>query len=1109
MMDVSEWLTSNGFENLVELFSENDIDGEVLPDLSDADLQSLGLTLGVRKKLLKAISAEGAGSAVAPASVAAPADRPAERSPDAERRQLTIMFVDLVGSTELSGKLDPEELRTLIADYQNAVAGVVTRFEGHVAKYMGDGVLCYFGWPRAHEDDAERAVHAGLAVNSEVSRLRAPDGAIMSARTGIATGLVIVGDLIGEGAAQEEAVVGETPNLAARLQGLAGPGEVFLSSSTRRLLGDLFEIRDAGLHELKGIAGQTQALKVIGERQIESRFEARSGATLSELVGREHELGLMLERWKQASAGEGQLVLLTGEAGIGKSRITRGLVDSISSQDHIRINYQCSPYHADSSLYPAIQQLTFASGIRPDDSNEIKLDKLEAQLAGADTALLAALMGLDGKSRYGEIKLTPQQQRTRTLDALINELVAQSRRNPVLCIIEDAHWIDATMLELLDLCLDRIADARILLLITARPTFEHGFGGHPAVTRLSLNRLGRQQVAEIAMKVTAGRNLPDELLDEIARKTDGIPLFVEELTRTVIESGELRETPTSYQLTGPLSRLAIPTTLHDSLMARLDRLQPIKEVAQAASCIGREFSYSTISRISMLGDDELVRALDQLTQAEIIFRRGIVPDATFVFKHALVRDAAYESLLKARRQALHRKIVDALADENVTAPELLAYHCMQADLRERAVELWAEAGARAAALPAYQEAVNHLRSALQSIAGLADRESWRERELEILVQLAQIYIARFGYGSLEATEAFERAASLIDTTENMELRMATYYGMWIGPYIRGQHQICLPLAERFAAEFDQRDLPVPRLIAHRMNAATLIAMGQPAAALRHIDVSLQLYEDNNTPDFASRFAQEPGLQVKCYQLLGLWMAGRESQALHVARDALEISRGLGHANTFCYVGLHTQTLGLLCRDYTWTRDLAKQGLSVSREHEMRFWTTIFEIAAAIAGVDRPAEDRLAALDEALASYIADGNRLWVNMYQSERAQIELAMERPDDALQTIRQARENADAASERWVKAEILRVEGLAHLARSNREKAEETFVSAVSIASQQGAGLLQLRAATELARMRIADGKPGAAAEILRPLIDGLAGEAESRDVTEAVEVLRQAGI
>ncbi len=762
MTDIRTWLRGHDFERFADLFEENEIDFDALSELSDDHLKELGIPLGPRVKLLKAINALDASSAaVSPVEKdPSPSVSPAP-SHEAERRQLTVMFVDLVGSTALSGRLDPEELRVVITSYQNTVAGVVTRFEGHVAKYMGDGVLCYFGWPRAHEDDAERAVRAGLAVMQSMAGMKGPDGEALAARAGIATGLVVVGDLIGEGAAQEEAVVGETPNLAARVQELAEPGQLVVAEATRHLLGNVFELADLGGHELKGISGETSAYAVTAERSVESRFEARSSGSISPMVGRDQELALMLERWKQAKQSEGQLVLLSGEAGIGKSRISRAMMDRVADEPHFRLSYQCSPYHTDSALFPVIQQLIFAAGIKATDRNDEKLDKLEAVLVGGDVALFAALLGLEADQRYGPLDMTPQQQRARTLQALVGQLISLSHQKPVLFVLEDAHWIDATTLELVDLCLDQVAGARVLMLLTARPTFEHGFGGHPTVTRLALNRLGREQVTAIVGKLAGGKVLPGEVLDEIADKTDGVPLFVEELTKAVLESGELKETDVAFELTGPLSRLAIPATLHDSLMARLDRLHSVKELAQTAACIGREFDYPLIESISPLDGTALEVSLNQLVAAELIFRRGVAPEATYIFKHALVRDAAYESLLRSRRKAIHEKLLVVLEAQDDVAPELLAHHATEAGLMEKAIRYWRQAGNVALARPAYDEAITHFTTAIGLVTEIQNLPTWQEWELELQVQLAQVLLAKHGYGSARAGQAFERAAKLL------------------------------------------------------------------------------------------------------------------------------------------------------------------------------------------------------------------------------------------------------------------------------------------------------------------------------------------------------------
>jgi class 3 adenylate cyclase len=634
-VDIASWLGRLGLERYEEAFRDNAIDAEVLPELTDADLEKLGVVLGHRKRLLRAIAALRAG-ATAPASLpGAPVEAAprARRAAEAERRQLTVLFCDLVGSTELSARLDPEAMREVLRTYQNAVAAEATRFEGHIAKYMGDGVLAYFGYPVAHEDDAERAVRAGLAITGTVGDLSA-DGRKLSTRIGIATGRVVVGDLIGEGAAQEEAVVGETPNLAARLQALAAPGHVVISQATRRLVGALFELSDLGPQRLKGFAEPLAAFRVEGEGRAEGRFEALRGQRLTPLVGREQELAILLERWTWAKDGDGQVVLLAGEPGIGKSRLLRALRQELSDQPHLALSHFCSPYGINSALHPIIAQLERAAGFAAGDEPEDKLAKLEVLLGqGSDQRdealpLIGQLLGLPTRERYSPLNLSPQRQKQRTLEILLEQLSGLARARPVLELYEDLHWVDPSTLELLDLLVERVRSLPVLAVLTYRPEFSPPWSGHAHVTSLALNRLGRRQGAAMVERVAGGKALPAEVLEQIVARTDGVPLFVEELTKTVLESGLLTDAGDHYELAGPLPPLAIPATLHDSLLARLDRLAPVKEVAQIDAVIGREFAYALLAAVADRPEAELQAALDQLVSSDLVFRRGSPPDAS-------------------------------------------------------------------------------------------------------------------------------------------------------------------------------------------------------------------------------------------------------------------------------------------------------------------------------------------------------------------------------------------------------------------------------------------------------------------------------------------------
>ena len=732
-MDIATWLQDLGLERYVPAFHDNEIDWEVLPKLTSEDLREIGVAaIGHRRKLLDAISALGAAAPVATV-MAAPSNAPAPA--DAERRQLTVMFCDLVGSTALSTRHDPEDLRELIGDYHSAVSETVGRFDGFVAKYMGDGVLIYFGYPQAHEDDAERAVRAGLAVIEAVGKLPARED--LNVRLGIATGLAVVGDLIGEGAAQERGVVGETPNLAARLQSLAAPNTLVIAEATRRQIGGLFDLADLGPQALAGFAEPQPAWRVIGESGMLSRFEAlRSGET--PLVGRDEEVELLLRRWQQAKSGEGRVVLISGEAGIGKSRLTAALSERIGTEPHTRLRYFCSPHHQDSALYPFIAQLERAAGFARDDAVEGKLGKLRALLAPGmqdddDITLLSELLSLP--SSAADLNLSPQRKREKLFEALLGQLEAEARRRPVLMVFEDAHWIDPTSRELLDLTVDRVRRLPVLLAITFRPEFQPPWGGRSHVTSSALNRLAERDGEALVQTLVGNAALTADIVAEIVERTDGVPLFVEELTKAVLESAAQEDRVAAVLATTPVAAQAVPATLHASLMARLDRLGPAaKEIAQIGAVLGREFAYELIEPVAQRPERELQAALNQLNEAGLLFCRGTPPHASYLFKHALVQDAAYSTLLRGRRQELHARVAAALEqhfpDRVERQPELLAHHLMAAGNTERAVDQWLKAGQHAAAQFAYFEAIAHFErglSLLRFAAGEPDPERPRNR----------------------------------------------------------------------------------------------------------------------------------------------------------------------------------------------------------------------------------------------------------------------------------------------------------------------------------------------------------------------------------------------
>ncbi|MEH2543250.1 MULTISPECIES: adenylate/guanylate cyclase domain-containing protein [unclassified Bradyrhizobium] len=720
---VAEWLTTVGMPEYAVRFAENDIDLSVLVHLTDQDLKELGVSLGHRRKLLAGIAElPGAIRAGSPCAPFGPM-----RHDDAERRQISIMFCDLVGSTTLSTRLDLEDLRAVIGTYHRCCAELIGRHGGFIAKYLGDGVLAYFGYPHASEHDAERAVRAGLSLIEAVPNLQTAAGVPLSVRIGIATGLVVVGDLIGTGAALEQAVVGETPNLAARLQALAEPGTVVIASTTRDLIGGLFEYRDLGAVPLKGFDQNVQAWQVVAGEAADSRFEALR-AVGTPLIGREDEIELLARRWEQAKAVEGRAVLLSGDPGVGKSRITQALLERLAHEPNARLRYFCSPHHQDSALYPIITQLKRAAGIRRNDTDEQRLAKLEAVLAratldlGESVPLFAELLSVPIGDRYPPLELTPLSRKEKTLHAQLALTAGLAAQQPVLMVFEDVHWSDPTTRDLLEILVDRISGLRVLLIATFRPEFALPWGNRRHVDLLSLGRLPPEQCAKMIGHLTGGKALPKEIADQILDRTDGVPLFVEELTKTVLESGLVREAGKAYLATGLVGSTAIPTTLHASLLARLDRLAPTRDLAQIGAALGRNFSYDLISAVAQLAKRQLDESLMQLERAELIFRRGTPPEAEYTFKHALVQDAAYSTMLREKRQQLHERIAAVLEldfpEIRRTQPETLARHCAEAGLTEKAVELYISASQCATAASNNIEAAAHLKRALALVKTL-------------------------------------------------------------------------------------------------------------------------------------------------------------------------------------------------------------------------------------------------------------------------------------------------------------------------------------------------------------------------------------------------------
>jgi class 3 adenylate cyclase/predicted ATPase len=1112
-MDVAAWLQGLGLERYVPAFRDNEIDWDALPKLSADDLKDLGVVLGGhRRRLLDAIAALGAAAPAASAT-AAPRDAPAPAA--AERRQLTVMFCDLVGSTALSSQLDPEDLREVIAAYHRAVAGIVTGFDGFVSRYMGDGVLIYFGYPQAHEDDAERAVRAGLSAIDAVGRLDVKS-VKLQARVGIATGLVVVGDLIGAGSAQEQSVVGETPNLAARLQSLAEPDAVVIAAGTRRLVGDLFEYRDLGAVEVKGIVAPVPAWSVLRPSGVESRFEALRGSALSPLVGRNEEIDLLLRRWQRAKAGDGQVVLISGEAGLGKSRITAALEERLRSEPHLRLRYFCSPYHQDSALFPFTDQLDRAAGFAREDPPAARLEKLEAVLALAapsdeDVALLADLLCLPCSERCPMPNLSPQRKKERTLEALIRQLEGLARQQPVIMVFEDAHWIDPTSRELLDLTVERMRSLPVLLIVTFRPEFQPPWIGQPQVSMLTLNRLDRRDRTALVAHIAGGKALPGDVIDQIVDRSDGVPLFVEELTKSVLESGLLREERDRYALDRSLPPLAIPTTLHASLLARLDRLASVRLVAQIGAAIGREFGYELLRAVSRLSGHELQAALARLVASELVFQRGTPPDAVYAFKHALVQDAAHGSLLRSARQQLHAQIAEALETHSPemmdSQPELFAQHYAEAGLVEKSVAFWGKAGRRSAARSAMAEAAAQFQKGLDQLALLPETVERQRQALEFWSVLGAVLRAVKGQGAPETGHAFARARELWGQLGFPPEYLHVPYGQSRYHVYRGESDLAMRLDEDLLRVSSQRNDSGGLLLGHLSSGLTLMFAGRFASSSSHFEEAIALYDPISHGSLVHLARVHPDVNSQAFLGIVLFCLGFPDQASARSNAAIAEARRLAHPPTFAMSLDNGARLLTLIGEKTALDERADQLVAVTTEQGLPHWGaqgTIYRGWVKVMNGD--VADGISLLRSGSIAYRATGAEAGMPHFSALLAracdiagQFEEAVTLLDDALQIV-------DRTGERWFAAELNRHKGQLLLRQGHSEAADELYRKALSIAKEQGAKLWELRAAVSLAQLRRDQGCRAEARDLLAPVYEWFTEGFDTQDLKEAKALLQE---
>jgi class 3 adenylate cyclase/predicted ATPase len=1109
--ELERWLVPLGLVQLAPALRANDVDLKILPELSEADLEKLGLSLGQRKKLLKAAAclpqpSTLAGSSATPASTLSAVS-------SAERRQLTVMLCDLVGSTALSADLDPEDLREVISAYHRCVAETVARFDGFVAKYMGDGVLLYFGYPQAHEDDAERAVRAGLALIDAVDQLQTSER--LRVRIGIGTGLVVVGDLIGSGEAQERAVVGETPNLAARLQAIGEPNTIVVGPMTRHLLGGLFEYRDLGTVAMKGFPQPVQAYQVLRSSAVESRFEAFHSAGLTPLVGREEELELLLRRWQRATSGEGQVVLLSAEPGVGKSRLVAALQDKLQAEPYSRLRCFCSAHHQGSALYPVIRQLERAAGFTQDDPPAVKLDKLEALLAGAATAaeampLLAELLSLPS-DRYGRVSLSPPAKKERTLQALVRQVEDLSRRNPVLWVFEDVHWIDPTSLELLQVTVDRVQQLPVLLLLTFRPEFSPPWVGQPHVTMLALGRLNRRDTAALVQRVVGDKVLPSAVVHEIIDRTDGVPLFVEELTKAVLEAGAGEgDAKAVLSRTSP-GALAVPATLHASLLARLDRLSPeAKEIAQSGAAIGREFTDDLIRTVSPLPEAPLQSALEQLAASQLIFRRG---SSAYSFKHALVQDTAYGTLLRGKRQALHARIARALEgkfpDIAATQPEVLAHHFTEAGLTENAVTYWRKAGQRAAERSAHAEAIAHLRKGLILVDRVAEPAERAHRELDLQLVLAPVLISTKSWSAPEVEQAYLRARDLCRQAGDVAQLFTVSWGLWLVYQQRCEFKTARDLLDELFALARQSTDPALLLQAHHAAWTTLLNLPDLTACRAHLEAGLALCRPDAYRAHKFLYGSHDAAVCNRYtEAAALWPLGFPEQALAAAHEAVSMARELSHPFSLVLALVFAAMIYQHRREAEPAREQAEAAIAVCAEHGI---APHLEAAGSILrgwaiAVRGQAVEGIAEVRGGLAAVQPTGVRIRRPFYLALLAEASAWAGEVEQGLIALAEAAAAVEETGERRWEAEIYRLIGELTLARRGGDgtEAEACFRRALDVAGRQSAKALELRATASLARLWRDQGKPQQARDLLAPVYGWFTEGFDAPDLREARALL-----
>lgn len=1108
MKDIGAWLADLGLSKYADVFAEHEIEFIDLSELTERDLVDMGLPLGPRRRVLRALR-EQATPNPSPVLSDPPAAESAEAAIVAERRQLTVMFIDLVGSTALSEKLDPEDLAEVLRVFKQTSTAAVTDFDGHVASYLGDGILVFFGYPHAHEDDAARAIHAGLRVIREVPEIRTH--AKLNVRIGVATGLVVVGDLRGTQLIEGGTAMGETPNLAARLQSMAEPGTLIVAPATRQLAGDNFEYVERGTFKLKGFTKPVRAWQVMSTRELVSRFMATDSTKLNPMIGREQDYETLFEKWRFARGGAGQLVLVSGEAGIGKSRLIEELRVRIASEPSTTLRYQCSPYHETSAFYPVIRQLQRSAGLRPDDPDDIKLDKISRVLrnpSDLSLKLAASLLSIPFEEILGTLDLSPQQVMEKTQEMLVSHLCAQATRKPILLLFEDAHWIDPTTKSLLDRLVARVSDVPILLVLSYRTGFEPGWDLRSYLTHLPLTHLDFAQVSCIVDEVAKGKSVPTEIYTLIAARTNGVPLYVEEVAKDLLESDLVVERETAFVLSGPLPTLTVPSALQDSLMARLDRLGLAKEVAQIGAVFGPQFSIEMLLEVSSSSEDGLRRDIDRLVEAGIIALSDAGASEVYRYRHALIRDTAYNSLLKSERQSLHAAVANALKQDEQNSidagPELLAFHYTMANMADEAINHWHIAGQRAIERSANLEAAVQLAKAIELL--LAKERSPERDSLEIEIQVLRAGTLRSnaGIAADDTGQVYARIRDLCHRAGETEHLFPVMNGLYAFHLVRAEYDHARDVAGQLLDLAEQSIESHHSMVAHRAMGAVLLHVGEFRASCEHLEQALELYNPKEHGRLAYIYGTDHAAITSSFLSMVVWMLGEPDRALRIQNQAVAAARALNHAHSVAQALTFLCMLHLLRRDVEKTRLTAKRLEKLSKEHSFAFMsvTATFWVRWADAQ-EHPNTETIRALHEAAKAWWSGGAGNYKPFFLTLLAELKVNAGDKDGALRLLAEAREYQELTNERWAQAETDRVYALA---QSSAASADAAFETAMTTARGQQASMFALRIAVDCA----AHG-PGTEAQAtyrpdLRQMLAAVEGGADAEDVIAARRLIER---